>query len=119
MGAQLVTAVGAFVGTVLGIWIQRSAAAGATEVEADLVAGLLNSRSPSLRRIAPARRTDRDAFALPCPAESHGLLGTSATPADLLIPAVAGSFLYVRRRPSASLELDPSTLTPPPSLPRP
>ncbi|CDZ96573.1 Putative zinc transporter [Phaffia rhodozyma] len=71
MLSQFITAIGAFVGTLLGIFIQKMAAAGAEEVVSspDLVASVLHKAS--------------------------GILQTTVTGADLVIPCVAGSFLYI------------------------
>ncbi|PYI20667.1 ZIP zinc transporter [Aspergillus violaceofuscus CBS 115571] len=72
MGAQFVTAIGAFLGTFIGIAVQElggnSAAAGAG------AAGATSSSSP---------------------APTAGLLGTSLTWGDMLLPFTAGTFLYV------------------------
>jgi zinc transporter ZupT len=66
MASQFFTAVGAFVGTFLGIWIAESAGAGSGAVDkgidlAAVVAG-----------------------------KGAGFLGTSVLPSDLVIPATAG-----------------------------
>lgn len=65
MGLQFVTALGAVLGTVIGITVQELGGSGATGAEA--VAGLGNT----------------------------GLLGTSLTWGDMLLPFTAGTFLYV------------------------
>jgi len=62
MGAQFVTAVGAFLGTLIGIAVQEFGGGDASET--------LDTSSP-------------------------GLLGTSLTWGDLLLPFTAGTFLYV------------------------
>ncbi|KAK2812725.1 hypothetical protein FQN50_001053 [Emmonsiellopsis sp. PD_5] len=62
MGAQFVTAIGAFLGTFIGIAIQEFGGSGATSDAA---------------------------------ASATGLLGTSLTVGDLLLPFTAGTFLYV------------------------
>ncbi|EFQ97696.1 catecholamines up [Nannizzia gypsea CBS 118893] len=64
MGAQFVTAVGAFIGTFIGIAIQEFGGGGSSSTASGDVA-------------AP------------------GLLGTSLTVGDLLLPFTAGTFLYV------------------------
>ncbi|KAL1696885.1 ZIP zinc transporter-domain-containing protein [Schizophyllum commune] len=70
MQSQFLTAVGAFVGTFMGIGIHRATATGETGNEAvDLAA--------AIRQDAP------------------GLLGTTVTPGDMVIPFVAGGFLYI------------------------
>ncbi|KAJ9115613.1 hypothetical protein QFC20_000938 [Naganishia adeliensis] len=66
MASQFLTAVGAFVGTFLGIWIAESAGAGSSAIDkgidlAAVVAG-----------------------------KGAGFLGTSVQPSDLVIPATAG-----------------------------
>ncbi|KAG7529500.1 hypothetical protein FFLO_05607 [Filobasidium floriforme] len=68
MTSQFITAIGAFVGTFLGIWIAESAGAGgsASSDGAALLAG-----------------------------RTGGFLGTSVRPADLVIPGTAGGFLYI------------------------
>lgn len=63
MTSQFITAIGAFVGTFLGIWIAESAGAG-------------GSASPDGAAILAGR--------------TGGLLGTSVRPADLVIPGTAG-----------------------------
>ena len=63
MTSQFITAIGAFVGTFLGIWIAESAGAGGTG-EKD-AAGVFAARTA-------------------------GFLGTSVRPADLVIPGTAG-----------------------------
>ncbi|EJU04886.1 Zinc/iron permease [Dacryopinax primogenitus] len=68
MMSQFGTAVGAFVGTFIGIAIHNAASVGA-DTKMDLAAALRG--------------------------EGAGLLGTSAQPADLVIPFVAGGFLYI------------------------
>lgn len=65
MGAQFVTAIGAFLGTVIGILVQEYAGSSATA----------------------AANADRSAVS--------GLLGTSLQWGDLLLPWTAGTFLYV------------------------
>ncbi|KAI5836367.1 Zinc/iron permease [Schizophyllum commune Tattone D] len=70
MQSQFLTAVGAFVGTFMGIGIHRATATDETGSEAvDLAA--------AIRQDAP------------------GLLGTTVTPGDMVIPFVAGGFLYI------------------------
>uniref|UniRef100_D8QII4 ZIP-like iron-zinc transporter n=1 Tax=Schizophyllum commune (strain H4-8 / FGSC 9210) TaxID=578458 RepID=D8QII4_SCHCM len=70
MQSQFLTAVGAFVRTFMGIGIHRATATGETGSEAiDLAA--------AIRQDAP------------------GLLGTTVTPGDMVIPFVAGGFLYI------------------------
>jgi zinc transporter 7 len=71
MGSQFITAVGAFVGTGLGIWIQSISSASTSHLPdtPDLVGALLT--------------------------RSTGLLGTSLQYSDLTIPIVSGSFTYV------------------------
>ncbi|EJD47214.1 Zinc/iron permease [Auricularia subglabra TFB-10046 SS5] len=68
MASQFATAVGAFVGTFIGIGI-HSLAAGGAEAQVNL--------ADAVRGTAP------------------GLLGTSVVPGDLVIPFVAGGFLYI------------------------
>lgn len=66
MGAQFVTALGAFLGTCIGIAVQEFAGSGAS----DFLAG---------EAAVPA----------------NGLLGTSLSWGDMLLPFTAGTFLYV------------------------
>jgi len=70
MQSQFITAVGAFIGTFMGIAIHNMTASGNGVAESlDLAA--------ALRQNAP------------------GLLGTTVQAADLVIPFVAGGFLYI------------------------
>ncbi|EJD38026.1 Zip-domain-containing protein [Auricularia subglabra TFB-10046 SS5] len=68
MASQFATAVGTFVGTFIGIGI-HSLATGGAEAQVNL--------ADAVRGTAP------------------GLLGTSVVPGDLVIPFVAGGFLYI------------------------
>ncbi|KAK9255878.1 ZIP zinc transporter-domain-containing protein [Lipomyces tetrasporus] len=68
MGAQFVTAIGAFLGTLIGIGIQYISAYGSTEAEGE--------KSPNV----------------PGP---DGLFGTTCTAGDLVLPFTAGGFLYI------------------------
>ncbi|KAL5047656.1 hypothetical protein BDW71DRAFT_179730 [Aspergillus fruticulosus] len=65
MGAQFVTAIGAFIGTLIGIAVQELGGSGSTTAN-----GLTSS-------------------------PVSGLLGTSLTWGDMLLPFTAGTFLYV------------------------
>jgi len=69
MQSQFLTAIGAFVGTFMGIAIHNLSASGAETMSVDLAAGVRQDAS--------------------------GILGTTARPADLVIPFVAGGFLYI------------------------
>ncbi|KAG1808376.1 ZIP zinc transporter-domain-containing protein [Suillus subaureus] len=69
MQSQFLTAVGAFVGTFMGIAIHNLSASGTITESLDLAAGV--------RQDAP------------------GILGTTVQPADLVIPFVAGGFMYI------------------------
>jgi len=69
MQSQFLTAIGAFVGTFIGIAIHNLSASGAESVSVDLAAGVRQDAS--------------------------GILGTTVQPADLVIPFVAGGFLYI------------------------
>ncbi|KAG2030148.1 ZIP zinc transporter-domain-containing protein [Suillus americanus] len=69
MQSQFLTAVGAFVSTFMGIAIHNLSASGAITESLDLAAGV--------RQDAP------------------GILGTTVQPADLVIPFVAGGFMYI------------------------
>lgn len=76
MGSQFLTAVGAFVGTFLGIVIAETAASAAgVNGGSDINKGL------DLAAIVTGK--------------GKGFLGTSVTGADLVIPATAGGFLYI------------------------
>lgn len=66
MASQFFTAVGAFVGTFLGIWIAESAGAGAATMD----------KGMNLAAVVAGKGT--------------GFLGTSVQPSDLVIPATAG-----------------------------
>ncbi|KAK9248683.1 ZIP zinc transporter-domain-containing protein [Lipomyces tetrasporus] len=68
MGAQFVTAIGAFLGTLIGIGIQYISAYGSTAAEGE--------KSPNV----------------PGP---DGLFGTTCTAGDLVLPFTAGGFLYI------------------------
>ncbi|KAI5454711.1 hypothetical protein NCC49_003599 [Naganishia albida] len=71
MASQFFTAVGAFVGTFLGIWIAESAGAGSVAIDKGIdLAAVVAGKGP-------------------------GFLGTSVLPSDLVIPATAGGFLYI------------------------
>ena len=77
MGAQFLTAVGAFLGTIIGITVQelgKSASTGGSEGGAD--------SSSHANSFAANPRTS-------------GLLGTSLQWSDTLLPFTAGTFLYV------------------------
>ncbi|KIJ66953.1 hypothetical protein HYDPIDRAFT_108919 [Hydnomerulius pinastri MD-312] len=69
MQSQFLTAIGAFVGTFMGIAIHNLSASGAEPVSVDLAAGVRQDAS--------------------------GLLGTTVQFADLVIPFVAGGFMYI------------------------
>jgi len=70
MQSQFLTAIGAFVGTFIGIAVHNlSASSGAEPVSVDLAAGVRQDAS--------------------------GILGTTVQFADLVIPFVAGGFLYI------------------------
>ncbi|KAJ7476055.1 ZIP-like iron-zinc transporter [Mycena latifolia] len=71
MQSQFLTAVGAFVGTFIGIAVHTATAGegGAARASADLAAGVRQ--------------------------DAHGLLGTTVELSDLVIPFVAGGFLYI------------------------
>jgi len=69
MQSQFLTAVGAFVGTFLGIAIHNATSSGAERESLDLGAGVRNAAS--------------------------GILGTTARIGDFVIPFVAGGFLYI------------------------
>jgi len=69
MMSQFGTAVGAFVGTFMGIAIHEATSTGAHSNSMDLAAAIRG--------------------------QGAGLMGTSAQPADLVIPFVAGGFLYI------------------------
>jgi len=69
MQSQFLTAIGAFVGTFLGITIHN--------VSASSQAGQVNDLAAGIRQ------------------DALGLLGTTVQLADLVIPAVAGGFLYI------------------------
>jgi hypothetical protein len=66
MASQFFTAVGAFVGTFLGIWIAESAGAGTAALD----------KGMDLAAVVAGR--------------GAGFLGTSVQPSDLVIPATAG-----------------------------
>lgn len=66
MASQFFTAVGAFVGTFLGIWIAESAGAGTVALD----------KGMDLAAVVAGR--------------GAGFLGTSVQPSDLVIPATAG-----------------------------
>lgn len=66
MASQFFTAVGAFVGTFLGIWIAESAGASTAVVD----------KGMDLAAVVAGKGT--------------GFLGTSVQPSDLVIPATAG-----------------------------
>ena len=95
MGSQFVTAVGAFVGTFLGIWIQSISAASTSHLPdtPDLVGALLTSESPP--EVQEAMLPVSDSSPMFDTTESTGLLGTSLQYSDLTIPIVSGSFTYV------------------------
>ncbi|KAK9447294.1 ZIP zinc transporter-domain-containing protein [Limtongia smithiae] len=69
MGAQFITAIGAFLGTFIGIGIQYLSTYGAVEDEKNV-----SHSSPS---------------------SSSGLFGTTCTVGDLVLPFTAGGFLYI------------------------
>jgi len=70
MQSQFITAIGAFIGTFIGIAIHNLSASGEGETgQGDLVAALKGTAA--------------------------GILGTTAQMADLVIPFVAGGFLYI------------------------
>lgn len=69
MQSQFITAIGAFVGTFIGIAVHNAAATGAEEPIVDLASGVRQ--------------------------DATGLLGTTTQFADLVIPFVAGGFLYI------------------------
>ncbi|KIO20440.1 hypothetical protein M407DRAFT_220618 [Tulasnella calospora MUT 4182] len=71
MGSQFITAIGAFCGTFLGIAIEQAAASSshASSHDVDL--------SAAVRGTAP------------------GILGTTVQPSELVIPAIAGGFIYI------------------------
>ncbi|KAF8440385.1 ZIP zinc transporter-domain-containing protein [Boletus edulis BED1] len=69
MQSQFLTAIGAFVGTFMGIAIHNLSATGTEPVSMDLAAGVRQDAS--------------------------GIFGTTVQPADLVIPFVAGGFLYI------------------------
>ncbi|KAF9466614.1 Zinc/iron permease [Collybia nuda] len=69
MQSQFLTAIGAFVGTFIGIAVHKATATGAVPISADLAAGVRQDAS--------------------------GLLGTTLQLSDLVIPFVAGGFLYI------------------------
>lgn len=73
MGAQFVTALGALLGTVIGIAVQEFGGAGAA---------------------AAAAGGDHQTILAPPPMDA-GIWGTSLTYGDLLLPFTAGTFLYV------------------------
>lgn len=73
LAAQFVTAIGALIGTLLGIAIQRYSSSGAsssTDNHADDLAAKLTH-------------------------QASGFFGTGISAGELVIPAVAGSFLYI------------------------
>jgi len=67
--SQFVTAIGAFVGTFIGIAVHRATASDAGSLPRDFAAGVRQNAS--------------------------GLLGTTVQLSDLVIPFVAGGFLYI------------------------
>lgn len=69
MQSQFLTAIGAFVGTFMGIAIHNLSSSDSELVSADLAAGVRQDAS--------------------------GILGTTVQLADLVIPFVAGGFLYI------------------------
>lgn len=69
MQSQFLTAIGAFVGTFMGIAIHNLSASGTIAESLDLAAGVRQDAS--------------------------GILGTTVQPADLVIPFVAGGFMYI------------------------
>ncbi|KAG8905350.1 hypothetical protein FRB99_000178 [Tulasnella sp. 403] len=70
MGSQFVTAIGAFCGTFLGIAIQQAATgSGDSGDDSDLSAAVRGTAA--------------------------GVLGTSVRPSELVIPAIAGGFIYI------------------------
>lgn len=69
MQSQFLTAIGAFVGTFMGIAIHNLSASGTITESLDLAAGVRQDAS--------------------------GILGTTVQPADLVIPFVAGGFMYI------------------------
>ncbi|KAJ9101926.1 hypothetical protein QFC19_005007 [Naganishia cerealis] len=71
MASQFLTAVGAFVGTFLGIWIAESAGAASASM----------NKGIDLTAVVAGK--------------GMGFLGTSVQPSDLVIPATAGGFLYI------------------------
>ncbi|KAJ9127900.1 hypothetical protein QFC24_000185 [Naganishia onofrii] len=71
MASQFLTAVGAFLGTFLGIWIAESASS----------AGSNLAKGIDLAAVVAGR--------------GLGFMGTSVQPSDLVIPATAGGFLYI------------------------
>ncbi|KAG2191796.1 hypothetical protein INT46_000386 [Mucor plumbeus] len=73
MMAQFTTAIGAYIGTFIGIFIEEMA----------------NSSSTSAHHHHEGNDHQHHEH------HSHGLLGTSMTWADLIIPATAGGFLYI------------------------
>lgn len=69
MQSQFITAIGAFIGTFMGIAIHNLSTSGETTEQSDLVAALKGTAA--------------------------GILGTTVQMADLVIPFVAGGFLYI------------------------
>ncbi|KAJ7285253.1 Zinc/iron permease [Mycena rebaudengoi] len=69
MQSQFLTAIGAFVGTFIGIAVHNATASNADRVSVDLAAGVRQDAS--------------------------GLLGTTVQLSDMVIPFVAGGFLYI------------------------
>ncbi|KAJ6513005.1 ZIP-like iron-zinc transporter [Mycena sanguinolenta] len=69
MKSQFLTAVGAFVGTFMGIAVHTATASDAGRYSPDLAAGVRQ--------------------------DANGILGTTAELSDLVIPFVAGGFLYI------------------------
>ncbi|KAF7771586.1 hypothetical protein Agabi119p4_5897 [Agaricus bisporus var. burnettii] len=69
MQSQFLTAIGAFVGTFIGIAVHNAASAGGGSMTIDLAAGVRQ--------------------------DATGLLGTTVQLSDLVIPFVAGGFLYI------------------------
>ncbi|KAF9036247.1 hypothetical protein BJ165DRAFT_1507526, partial [Panaeolus papilionaceus] len=71
MRSQFITAVGAFIGTFIGIAVHEATASGA------------------------ASHVDRVDLAAGVRQDANGILGTTLVAADLVIPFVAGGFLYI------------------------
>ncbi|KAM6490554.1 ZIP-like iron-zinc transporter [Amanita muscaria] len=69
MQSQFITAIGAFVGTFMGIAIHNATATGTSQTVVDLASGVRQ--------------------------DANGILGTTAMLSDMVIPFVAGGFLYI------------------------